>query len=89
MANKATGKSYISAGIHSNVDSSILKANRRDYLNSAERAINQLRAFNKGKRVMVTIPNPNKDQTNKRYIRVPASTIWKDPKDIKNKFIMS
>ena len=27
-------------------------------------------------RVMVTIANPNKNQTNKRFIRVPASTAW-------------
>jgi hypothetical protein len=89
MAKKASGKHYTSSGFHSNVDSSIRKANRKDYLTSAQRVINQLKAHNKGKRVMITIANPNKEETNKRYLRVPASTIWKDPKDTKNKFIMS
>lgn len=41
------------------------------------RAVNQVRAFAKGKRVMVTIANPNKQETGKPFIRVEASTIWK------------
>jgi hypothetical protein len=42
------------------------------------RVINQLKAFRAGKRVMVTIANPNKEETNKRFIRVEASSIWKN-----------
>ena len=29
---------------------------------------------------MVTIENPNKNETNKRFIKVPSTTLWKDPK---------
>lgn len=77
---KRTGKtSYISSGIHSNVSSSTKRALRRSYLESADRIMNQLKAFRAGKRVMVTIENPNKEQTNRRFIRVEASTIWKRP----------
>ena len=43
----------------------------------SERLSNQLTAFFKGKNVMLTIPNPNKNETNKPMIRVPAHTVWK------------
>jgi hypothetical protein len=49
--------------------------------NAAKRLIYQQKAHSAGKRVMVTIENPNKEQTNKRFIRVPASTIWRNIKD--------
>ena len=31
----------------------------------------------KGKNVMLTVPNPNKNETNKRMIRVPATEVWR------------
>lgn len=79
MAKKKGGKSSgkVSAGIHSNVSKATRRAIRKDYLASGERIINQLAAFRKGKNVMVTIENPNKNETNKRFIRVPGSQIWK------------
>ena len=79
MAKKKGGKSKgnVSAGIHSNVSKSTRRAIRADYLASGERIINQLKAHRAGKNVMVTIPNPDPNQTNKRFIRVNAKTIWK------------
>lgn len=74
---KSSSKHYISTGEHSNVAKSTTKALRKQYLYSGDRIINQLKAFRAGKNVMVTIENPNKNETNKRFIRVPASTIWK------------
>mgnify|MGYP001167540546 CR=1 FL=1 len=47
---------------------------------ASQRMMNQLNAFNKGKRVMVTIKNPNGAETNKPYIRVPAKDIWRSSK---------
>jgi hypothetical protein len=41
------------------------------------RLMNQLKAFRVGKNVVLTIENPNKNETNKRFIRVPASQVWK------------
>jgi hypothetical protein len=76
---RSSGKNYTSAGIHSNVSKKTTNALRSDYLKSGERVINQLAAFRAGKRVMLTIENPNKNETNKRFIRVEASTIWKRP----------
>ena len=52
------------------------KALRKEYMHSVERANNQLAAFKKGRRVMVTIPNPNTNETNKPYIRVNARDVW-------------
>ena len=82
MAKKKGGKSkgFISQGIHSNVSASTRKSMRAGYSASGERVINQLKAHRAGKRVMVTIENPKKEETNRKFIRVPASTIWKDPK---------
>lgn len=75
---KRTGKtSYTSAGIHSNVSSSTKRALRRTYIESGDRIMNQLKAFRAGKRVMLTIENPNKQETNKRFIRIEASNVWK------------
>ena len=82
MAKGKGGKSkgFISQGIHSNVSKSVRKAMRADYLASSERVINQRRAFDAGKNVMVTIPNPNPNETNKRFIRVNARNVWRSNK---------
>ena len=56
---------------------SVTKAIRREYMqNHLERAINQLSKFKRGKNVMLTIPNPNTSETNKRFIRVSARDVW-------------
>jgi hypothetical protein len=75
---KSSGKNYTSSGIHSNVDRKITNTLRSEYLVSGERSANQLKAFRTGKRVVVTIENPSKEQTNKRFIRVDAASIWKN-----------
>ena len=76
MANgkKSKGNNYTSKGERKNVSRWIVKAKRKDYLENCrlERATNQLTAFRLGKRVMVTIANPNTNETNKRFIRVTA-----------------
>ncbi len=79
-SSKSSGKT--SAGIHSNVSRSLVNAMRADYMASSDRLMNQLRAHKKGKRVMVTMANPNKEEATKgkAFIRVPASTVWRDPK---------
>lgn len=80
MAKKKGGKSkgFISQGIHSNVSRKTRNAMRREYMASGERIMNQLKAFRAGKNVMVTIPNPNPNETNKPFIRVPAAQAgWK------------
>tara|TARA_Y100000996_G_scaffold401595_1_gene372693 strand:+ start:701 stop:973 length:273 start_codon:yes stop_codon:yes gene_type:complete len=45
---------------------------------------NKMKAWRAGKNVIVTIPNPNKKETNKKFIKVNAKEVWGSPK----KFIM-
>ena len=71
---KSSGKHYTSKGERR----SSIKTSTRD---PGDRIINQLKAYFQGKNVMVTIENPNKAETNKRFIRVPASTVWKNIKN--------
>tara|TARA_R100000808_G_scaffold25053_1_gene60937 strand:- start:4932 stop:5183 length:252 start_codon:yes stop_codon:yes gene_type:complete len=33
-------------------------------------------AWKKGKNVVLSIPNPNTNETNKPFIRVPATQVW-------------
>jgi len=82
MGKKKGGKSsgFISQGIHSNVSAGVKKAMRKEYLESGMRIINQRAAWAKGKNVVLTIENPNKNETNKRFIRVNARDLWGSPK---------
>lgn len=80
MGKKKGGKSSgnVSQGIHSNVAQSTRRLMRRAYLDSRDRLINQRKAFDQGKRVMVTIANPNTTETNKPFIRITAEQAgWK------------
>lgn len=74
MAKKGgKSKGFISQGTHSNVSRKVCNAMRSDYLQSSDRMMNQLRALKQGKDVVMTIPNPNKEQTNKKFIKVKVS----------------
>jgi hypothetical protein len=74
---KSSGKHYTSKGERSNVARWLVKENRREYMQSGMRQHNQLLAYMAGKNVVLTIPNPNTNETNKRFIRVPANEVWK------------
>ena len=77
MGKKKSRSTQTSKGERRSLARNIVKATRRDYMQSSERNQNQLSAFLKGKNVMLTIPNPNKNETNKRMIRVPAADVWR------------
>ena len=88
MARKKGGKSsgFVSQGQRPNVSKRARKAARREYLsNDLAVVLNKYAAYAAGKRVMVTVPNPNANETSKRFIRVPASDVWPNPN---RKFIM-
>lgn len=74
MAGKKGGKSKgnKSAGIVTQ------RKKKRSETSFVEREIYKLKAFHEGKRVYFTIPNPNKSETNKRWIRVLGSTLYGD-----------
>lgn len=79
---KASGKHYTSNGERPNVNKKLRNAVRKDYLdNLLARTVNQVNAWKAGKKVMVTIANPNTNETNKRFIRVPATDVWGDPRN--------
>ena len=68
---KSSSKGYTSKGQRPNVRKDIRKAQRRDYVGSIDQIANKLEAHLQGKKVMVTIPNPDKNNTRERCIRGP------------------
>lgn len=76
MPKKKTGRNETSKGQRKNVAKKWTNAARREYLATPGLRINnQLKALNKKKRVVFTIPNPNQNETNKRYIKVVAHSL--------------
>ena len=55
----------------------ISKESRREYMASGLREYNQLMAYKRGRNVVVTIPNPNTNETNKRFIKVKGRDYFK------------
>ena len=73
---RSKSKGYISNGERPNVNKSVRKALRLQYLQSDARLANQQAAWLAGKPVMLTIPNPDKKNKKERMIRVPATDRW-------------
>jgi hypothetical protein len=89
MGKKASGKTYISKGIHSNVSRSTL-AGMREGRDPSEKVINIQKAWLANKNPWVTIENPNKEQKDKLFIRVRANELWGNPKEREKKlFVMA
>ena len=82
MAKGKGGKSkgFVSQGLHSNVSRDTLKGMKRN-VSGADKQLNKTRAYWAGKNPWITIDNPNKNETNKRCIRVKANTLWGTPKE--------
>ena len=70
---KSSGKNYTSKGERRNVVNGKRKSNDVSYLDAVS---NKMEAFKKGKLVWLTVPNPNTNETNKKFIRVKASEVW-------------
>ena len=77
MGKKKKRDKQTSKGERRSVSKSITKSLRIDFIESGQRVVRQAEAFRKGKKVMVTMPNPNKHETNRPFIRVPATQVWK------------
>jgi hypothetical protein len=78
MGKKKSRETESSKGERNNVNKDVIKSLRRDYMNNdLARMKNQIAAFKRGKNVMVTIPNSNPNETNKRFIRVNAKDVWR------------
>ena len=81
MAKKGgKSKGVASKGIHSSVSKKTTNAIRKNYLVSSARIMNQMIAHNAGKNVVVTVANPNKEQTNRPFIKVSSTVAWGAPK---------
>ena len=76
MGKKKSRTSQTSAGVVGRSNQYASKIKRREYIGTAEHSSNQLVAFYRGKNVVLTVPNPNKNETNKPYIRVNARDVW-------------
>lgn len=72
---KSSGKNYTSKGERNNVSKWSCQKGRKDR-SVLDMVSDKMKAFKQGKDVYVTIPNPNKNETNKRFIRVNAKTVW-------------
>lgn len=78
MAKKKGGKSkgFVSKGTHSNVKKSTLNAMKASK-SEADKFLDKQKAWLKGQNPWVTIDNPNKEETNKRRIRVRMNDLMK------------
>lgn len=84
MAKKGSGKTYTSKGERRNVNRGTLNGMKRER-DPSEKVINVQRAWLEGRNPWVTISNPNKEQTNKPFIRVKANELWGNPKERQKK----
>lgn len=75
MGKKKSRAKQVSKGIIGRPSKSRLRHFEEGY--ESQRIMNQLKAHLAGKRVMLTIANPNTNETNKPFIRVPSTEVWK------------
>lgn len=76
MARKKSRAQYTSKGQRRSVSKWVTKAMKKD-VPPLVRLRRQREAFDKGKNVMVTIPNPNKQETREPFIRINAKEVWR------------
>ena len=79
MGKKSRDK-YVSKGERRNVAKFNCTSENVDVL---VRQIRQRAAWKKGRNVVLTIENPNKTETNKRFIKVNAKDIWGEYRHLK------
>jgi hypothetical protein len=77
LGKKRQRTKYVSKGERKPIDPRWRKEYRREYNGSTAQMQNKLEAWLKGKKVMLTIENPNKNETNKKFIRVNANNVWR------------
>ena len=83
---KSSGNNYTSKSERPNTAKSVLKSRRLDYNNTMSQLNNQVKAWRRGKKVMLTIQNPNKKETNKPFIRVNALDVWGPPREMSDMY---
>jgi hypothetical protein len=68
-------KGYISQGKHRNVSRATRRL-MRAAVSPGKKLINKRKAWEKGKKVWVSIENPNKSETNRQFIRVSGDDFF-------------
>ena len=76
MARKKSRAQYTSKGQRRSVSKWVTKAMKKD-VPPLVRLSRQREAFNRGKNVMLTIPNPNKQENREPFIRINAKEVWR------------
>jgi hypothetical protein len=71
---QSSGKTYTSQGKHRNVSKSTLRG-MRAMKSSADKLLDKQKAWLEGKNPWITIENPNKEDTSRRFIRVRMSDL--------------
>lgn len=79
MATKTKSKGVVSKGERKNVGSKLLSGIRATKV-GGQKEMDLQKAWLEGKNPWMTIANPNKNETNKRFIRVRANERFGDPK---------
>ena len=77
MGKKRTRAKQVSKGITHQRRSVYSKMARREWVGSSQQQHAEYMAWVAGKNVVLTIPNPNKNETNKKFIRVNANEVWR------------
>ena len=77
---KSSGNNYTSKSERPNTAKSVLKSRRLDYNNTMSQLNNQVKAWRRGKKVMLTIQNPNKKETNN------ALDVWGPPREMSDMY---
>ena len=72
MGKKKTRSKVTSKGMRSSVSRQTLKAVSRN-VPEIDKVLNKLKHWARGKRTMVTIANPNKNEKNKPFIKVEGN----------------
>ena len=82
MAKKRQRAKQVSKGITHQQPNKYHKIARKEHMSSSGRQDAQLRAFLNLKNVVLTISNPNTNETNKKFIKVNAREVWGNPKGV-------
>ena len=77
MGKKRQRAHQVSKGIHHQKPSRWKKMARKEWVGSGAQEHAKYKAWLRGKNVVLTIPNPNTNETNKRFIRVNANNVWR------------
>ena len=77
---KSSGNHYVSKGERKSVRGGVAQV-RKDRT-ELDKMANKVKAWKAMKNPWITIENPNKLETNKKFISYKANTIWGNPKYI-------